>query len=86
MSNRPGGKNRRRIQRALSKRDGQWCFYCGKVVFWAANMSEDNIQPDLDDRPIATIDHLKPLGKGGSNTLDNMIIACRPCHRKRHEQ
>lgn len=29
------------------------------------------------------VDHVKPLHNGGSDTLDNMFPACRPCnHRK----
>lgn len=86
MASPPGGKNRHRIQRALERRDGLFCFYCGKVVVWASMLGEQNVQPDLDERPIATIDHLRQLARGGTNTLNNMIIACRPCHRERHER
>lgn len=29
----------------------------------------------------ATIDHLVPLSKGGSNNFDNLVLACLKCNR-----
>lgn len=42
----------------------QYCFYCGK------KMAEWN----------KTIDHIRPLGKGGSNRLSNLVISCKKCN------
>jgi len=30
------------------------------------------------------LDHIISRGKGGSDDLDNVRWACKPCHRKRH--
>ena len=31
----------------------------------------------------ATIDHIIPLGKGGSNRHDNLTLACEPCNKSK---
>lgn len=31
----------------------------------------------------ATIDHIIPLGKGGSNRRDNLTLACHPCNKSK---
>lgn len=30
------------------------------------------------------VDHLKPLSRGGTDTLDNMLPACRSCNHYKH--
>lgn len=30
------------------------------------------------------VDHVIPLSKGGPHTLDNLVIACQPCNRRKH--
>lgn len=34
----------------------------------------------------ATSDHLVPLAIGGAHTLNNLVIACRPCNEQRGQQ
>lgn len=34
-------------------------------------------------RPAATADHLLPVSRGGSNRLENLVPACRPCNSAR---
>ena len=43
------------------------CHYCGCVL----------------DRTTATMDHVVPLSKGGTNFLDNILPACRSCNSKK---
>lgn len=31
----------------------------------------------------ASIDHVKPLSEGGSNKIDNLVAACKPCNSSR---
>lgn len=31
----------------------------------------------------ATIDHLVPLSRGGSNYLNNLVLSCRPCNAQK---
>lgn len=33
--------------------------------------------------PSDSVDHVKPLSRGGANTLDNMAPSCLPCNVKR---
>lgn len=42
----------------------QQCAYCG----WQMTYEE------------STLDHVIPLSKGGSNTIENIVLACRPCN------
>lgn len=55
-------KDRRR--EALLKRDGKWCFYCGREM-------------PPDDR---TIEHVVSLVHGGSNRLENLVMAHSKCN------
>ena len=53
---------------ALRGRDGDNCAYC-------------------DERlavPAMTLDHVLPLSRGGSHTMDNAVLACRPCNSQKH--
>jgi len=55
------------VRRVLFCRDGWRCAYCGR----------DGGPRDL------TVDHVKPLSRGGHHTWDNVVAACRRCnHRK----
>lgn len=36
---------------------------------------------DCSENP--TIDHLKPLSRGGGNTIDNLVISCYNCNQKK---
>lgn len=57
------------IEQLIERSDGR-CWYCGKLF-----------GPDRDDRP--TKEHKLPLSRGGPDTLDNLVAACRGCnHRK----
>ncbi len=63
----------------LRHRDGDRCFWCGTgfVMGWTG--------PTLpDDAP--TIDHVIPRSKGGTNDLDNLLLACNKCNNKRGDQ
>jgi len=53
------------------------CHFCRKEVVihhWSANYNG----PDL-----ATVDHVIPLSRGGSDHPSNMVVACRPCNLKK---
>jgi len=51
----------------IAERDGWYCYYCDK---------------HLDDRT-ATIDHAKSIMDGGSDYLDNLVLACVSCNNKK---
>lgn len=51
---------------ALAERDGgMFCAYCGKQL----------------DEETATIEHVLPISKGGSDSRENMVIACKECNQ-----
>lgn len=43
------------------------CHWCGLALSWEQS----------------TVDHLVPLGAGGSNRGDNLVLSCQPCNTKR---
>lgn len=53
--------------RRLLKRHGFRCFYCGTKLLPANR----------------TIDHKIPLSRGGANTINNVVPACRPCNQRK---
>jgi 5-methylcytosine-specific restriction endonuclease McrA len=61
---------RRRIRfnrRNVMERDDQTCQYCGVR---------------LPEREL-TLEHIYPSSKGGPNTWENVVIACRQCNRRK---
>jgi 5-methylcytosine-specific restriction endonuclease McrA len=65
------GKNRNG-SRLKSKRRRMWekdpnCTYCSSSLKYNE----------------ATIDHITPKSKGGSNAMENLCIACQPCNSKK---
>ena len=54
-------------RKEVIKRDGLRCRYCGK------ELKECEIQ----------IDHVIPFSKGGKTTIDNLVVSCQPCNRKK---
>lgn len=61
----------------------------GALGKWTASEWR-TLRPALGDRctycgstTTLTIDHRVPLVRGGSNTLDNLTLACRPCNSRK---
>lgn len=74
-------RRRRNLKKAISERDGMGCFYCGKPMVFC----EQGEQPDLSKRRVATLEHLRQRALGGTNRVGNLVLACRPCQRERHD-
>lgn len=55
----------------LYMRDGGICKMCGKQI-------DFDCDSNSDDYP--SIDHIKPLSKGGTHTWDNVQLMCRKCN------
>ena len=58
----------------LAKEDDR-CVYCNRFTY-KRGINADN---DL----FGTIDHLLPKSRGGKDSLDNLVIACRSCNMKK---
>lgn len=52
------------------------CHWCGKKV----------VRKSKDRAILATMDHVKPLSKGGVHHLSNLVLACAPCNSFRGNQ
>lgn len=46
------------------------------------NITVDFSKPDAHPNK-ATIDHIRPLAKGGSDTKENLQLLCFPCNNKK---
>jgi hypothetical protein len=57
----------RLTRRNIMLRDQHQCQYCGK-------------QPPLRD---LNIDHVMPRSRGGADTWENLVTACRPCNLRK---
>ena len=59
----------------LFKRDGGICYLCFQKCDWNDIDADGNT---CDRYP--SIDHVKPIAKGGTHTWDNIKLACRKCN------
>jgi 5-methylcytosine-specific restriction endonuclease McrA len=53
------------------KKYSKFCAYCG-IIF--------------NDYSQKSADHLKPLSKGGKNSLSNIVCSCRACNTQKANQ
>ena len=65
-----------KMLRRLSAEQNHRCCYCGVRTHFPKNRG----QPEPDG---ATIEHVQPLGRGGSNEWENLAMACAACNAKR---
>jgi hypothetical protein len=56
----------------LTTRDGEHCVWCRRHLTYAS----------LD----ATVDHIRCRSRGGTNVLDNLVLACAACNHRRSDQ
>ena len=68
----PRAKRKRELIHRLAEAHGWCCFYCERPLSYEG---PKHLRP--------TLDHVVPLGEGGTNHFRNLVIACRRCnHRK----
>ena len=48
-------------------------------------INEDSICVFCKSKYNLSIDHIKPISKGGRNILDNIQILCNPCNNKKRD-
>lgn len=77
----------------LWRLQGGICFYCGRdTVLRQVNMTDKQHMQRLGlthkfelERRLASIEHLQRRADGGSNDLENLVMACRECNTGRME-
>lgn len=62
----------------LYRRDGGACYLCGRMCDWADGKVIDGQFVAGESYP--SIDHVKPISKGGAHTWENVKLACRHCN------
>lgn len=62
----------------LYERDGGVCYICGRRCDWQDIKEIDGTMIAGNSYP--SIDHVKPVAKGGTHTWDNIKLACRLCN------
>lgn len=60
--------------RSIIRKARPACHICGQPILWEANY--------LDPKSFV-IDHVVPIAKGGSDTIDNIKAAHRECNSKK---
>lgn len=70
----------RAVRMPLALRDGWECTYCG-YAFPPYYEREHWTEYQQGMRP--TIDHKVPQSKGGSDDLDNLVLACWQCNKEK---
>jgi hypothetical protein len=79
---------RRRVWR-LSEQQNHHCCYCAKLTWFSDGTVSKNreFQPDrlpgMTKQQLATADHIVPTAKGGSEHIDNIVMACTWCNQMR---
>lgn len=82
------------LQRALHRRDGFYCRFCGVPVirkqvreYFRAQYPEVRVWGRKNSEQHAALqcmwaqyDHLLPHSRGGQNTLENLVVTCAPCN------
>jgi 5-methylcytosine-specific restriction endonuclease McrA len=60
---------------------GLVCEYCKRVVVKYGRPT--HVIKNLDNA--CSVDHVIPLARGGTNTLDNLVIACVRCNNEKND-
>jgi 5-methylcytosine-specific restriction endonuclease McrA len=63
---------------------GPRCSYCDGELFKRADDSMDR-RNERDPR-FATIDHVLPRSRGGTNDPTNLVVCCGPCNRAKADR
>ena len=72
--------------KTIAKRDGLICHYCGGKVFDVGPIIRHRGSLcGYDCRTMATIDHIIPKSRGGTDVESNLVIACQSCNAKKKD-
>lgn len=66
---------RRAFREKLRAAQNDRCHWCSRVMHFAIDKRASKLY--------ATFDHVTPRCQGGSNALDNLVLACFKCNHRR---
>ncbi len=73
---------RRRKCVLLYHRQNGKCYYCSEQTFISSD--ENNQREDkLPKKRVATLEHMRPQKRGGTDNLANLVMACMGCNSAR---
>lgn len=68
----------------VQKRDNYACQYCGRTVYDKRQLDKARKYKQHPGGVELHVHHIKPLSKGGDNSLNNLISLCETCHENQH--
>jgi 5-methylcytosine-specific restriction endonuclease McrA len=71
-----GSAKRRKVRQDLYAKQGGKCHWCQDTMSLEAHVWRQ--RPDY-----ATFDHLRPISRGGSNAVSNVVLCCAICNHRR---
>jgi hypothetical protein len=77
---RQHGKSWQNKRRRLSEAQKGLCWWCGVVMTKRAGGGAKKKCPATS----VTIDHVIPLGDGGTNDISNLVASCSGCNQQRN--
>lgn len=81
---RLGGEARRKLKKQLRKRDGDFCWICGRRMVFGTGPNKGPQDPLF-----ATLEHVVPLADGGRTVIANLKLTherCNALRGQRHAQ
>ena len=85
----------KRFGRSIADRDGWSCYYCGVSLvpvdtptndpryYDGSRHHKNGVPYPRAGYASASIDHVIPVSKGGTNDLDNLVLACHRCNARK---
>src|SRR5690606_28458819 len=74
---------RRSTRLRIYARDGWRCVCCRQALYALRGAEPIGPHACLPSRELATLDHLVPRERGGSNHASNLVAACAACNERR---
>ena len=71
----------KRFANKIAERDDGWfCHYCGCQLVYGKKSKMGN---DPNDPWWPVLDHVIPSSNGGTDNIENLVLACPPCNNKK---
>jgi hypothetical protein len=65
---------------------GPFCYLCGIETYFNYQMKPDRMRWNKSKHQMAHMDHIIPLAKGGTHTLNNVSVTCSDCNMSKGDR